>query len=444
MRYIEANFDGLVGPTHNYAGLSLGNIASCQHAQQYANPRDAAKQGLKKAKLLADLGLSQAILPPQHRPDIPLLKRLGFSGTDAQILTQAREHMPELLQVVSSASSMWAANAATVSPSLDTLDAKVHFTPANLLSHLHRSIETRMTTNTLKTIFSDTKYFKHHQALPAQTAFSDEGAANHTRLSNTTYNNGVEVFVYGQSGYANETKPKHYPARQTLAASQAIARLHRLVPEKTCFIQQNPDVIDAGVFHNDVIAVGHKNLLFFHEKAFVNSQAKLEELQAKIDEPLHLICVPDNQISVATAVNCYLFNSQIVSTNENQMILIAPIDCQEEQAVHNYLINLINRDNPINDIKFVDVKQSMKNGGGPACLRLRVLLNEEEKAAIKTNIWLTDTLFKQLNLWIDKYYRDRLSIDDLADAQLLQESQFALDELTQILNIGSIYDFQID
>ena len=24
----EVNFDGLVGPTHNYAGLSYGNVAS--------------------------------------------------------------------------------------------------------------------------------------------------------------------------------------------------------------------------------------------------------------------------------------------------------------------------------------------------------------------------------------------------------------------------------
>ncbi|MGL5358123.1 MAG: N-succinylarginine dihydrolase, partial [Shewanella sp.] len=89
MKHFEANFDGLVGPTHNYAGLSFGNVASVTHAAQIANPKAAAKQGLQKAKALADMGLIQGMLAPQERPDLNTLRRIGFSGSDANVLQQA-------------------------------------------------------------------------------------------------------------------------------------------------------------------------------------------------------------------------------------------------------------------------------------------------------------------------------------------------------------------
>ena len=62
MKYFEANFDGLVGPTHNYAGLSVGNVASLNNAKNTSNPKQAAKQGLAKMKALADLGMVQGVL----------------------------------------------------------------------------------------------------------------------------------------------------------------------------------------------------------------------------------------------------------------------------------------------------------------------------------------------------------------------------------------------
>lgn len=443
MKHFEANFDGLVGPTHNYAGLSFGNVASQSNAAQVSNPRDAAKQGLKKAKALADMGLVQGMLAPQERPDLHTLRRIGFSGSDADVLNQAAKQAPVLLQACASASSMWTANAATVSPSADSADGKLHFTPANLVDKLHRSIEPVTTGNILKAIFADTKHFAHHEHLPEHPTFGDEGAANHTRLCHNYGDAGVEVFVYGRSvADATRPAPRKYPARQTLEASQAVARLHQLRDSHTVYLQQNPDVIDQGVFHNDVIAVGNQNVLFYHEQAFLETQAKLAEIDRKMNGNMHFIEVPTAKVSVLDAVKSYLFNTQIITLSDGNMAIIAPTDCQENPAVYAYLNELVTLNTPIKAVHYFDVKQSMQNGGGPACLRLRVAMNDAELNAVNPNVMMNDALFARLNQWVDKHYRDRLSAADLADPQLIIESRTALDELTQIMQLGSVYQFQ--
>src|SRR5699024_1208877 len=179
---LEANFDGLVGTTHHYAGLAIGNRASASNARQPSNPRQAARQGLDKMRAMTELGLAQAVLPPQQRPHLPTLRRLGFSGSGTQVIERAARDAPELLAACSSSAHMWAANAATVSASADTADGRVHFTPANLMSQLHRSIEAPATARILRCIFADEACFAHHAPLPATRALADEGAANHTRF----------------------------------------------------------------------------------------------------------------------------------------------------------------------------------------------------------------------------------------------------------------------
>lgn len=444
MKHFEANFDGLVGPTHNYAGLSFGNVASLNNAASTSNPRAAAKQGLKKAKALADMGMVQGILAPQERPDLHTLRRIGFSGTDAEILIKAAKEAPALLRACCSASSMWTANAATVSPSADTHDGKLHFTPANLVDKLHRSIEPETTGNILAATFNNSRHFAHHQHLPEHSSFGDEGAANHTRLCKNYGNAGVELFVYGQEATnLAAPRPSKYPARQTLEASQAIARLHQLDDENTVFISQNPDVIDQGVFHNDVIAVGNQNVLFYHEQAFLDTKRKLDEIKHKFgDSELHFIEVPTSKVAIQDAVKSYLFNTQIITLPSGEMAIIAPTNCQENEAVHAYLNEVVTLGSPIKQVNYFDVKQSMQNGGGPACLRLRVAMNDMELAAVNQHTLMNDALFTRLNAWVDKHYRDRLSVDDLADPQVLIESRTALDELTQIMKLGSVYQFQ--
>lgn len=447
MKFFEANFDGLVGPTHNYAGLSVGNVASLKNAKDVSNPKAAAKQGLQKMKALHDMGLKQGVLAPQERPDLSALRRLGFGGTDANVLEQAAKQAPQVLRAVYSASSMWTANAATVSPSGDTADNKVHFTPANLTNKFHRSLEPETSGRILQAMFNDENHFAHHQHLPDNDHFGDEGAANHTRFCSSYGDNGVEMFVYGRYAFdASKPAPQKFPARHTYEACEAVARLHQLNDDNTVYVQQNPDVIDQGVFHNDVIAVGNQNVLFYHEQAFLNTEQKFQEINEKFNrstgQDMHFVKVATSQVSVEEAVKTYLFNTQLVDIGNGQMAIIAPMECKESQAVSAYLEQLVTQNTPIKQVHYFDVKQSMRNGGGPACLRLRVALSEAELAATNQNVLMSDALFANLNTWVDKHYRDELSEDDLRDPQLVIESRAALDELTQILALGSVYPFQ--
>ncbi|MDE1169003.1 MAG: N-succinylarginine dihydrolase [Pseudomonas sp.] len=447
MKAYEVNFDGLVGPTHNYGGLSYGNVASQSNSQQGSNPREAARQGLAKMKALMDMGFQQGVLAPQERPDVAALRKLGFAGSDAQVIERAaREAMP-LLVASCSASSMWVANAATVSPSADTADGRVHFTAANLNCKYHRSIEHPTTSRVLGAMFANDQHFAHHAALPAVGQFGDEGAANHTRFCRSYGEAGVEFFVFGRSAFDTRyPAPQKYPARQTLEASQAVARLHGLSDDGVVYAQQNPAVIDQGVFHNDVIAVGNGELLFHHEDAFLDTEAMLGELQAKLAKRggnFQSVCVPRAQVAVEDAVRSYLFNSQLLSRADGSMLLIVPEECRANERVWQYLQQLTAQGGPVAEVKVFDLKQSMQNGGGPACLRLRVALNETELAAVNPGVIMTPSLYDTLTVWVDKHYRDRLSESDLADPKLLVECRTALDELTQILKLGAVYPFQL-
>ncbi len=441
----EYNFDGLVGPTHNYAGLSVGNIASLNNALGNANPKQAALQGLAKMKALNDLGLPQAVLAPMERPDIFTLRRLGFTGDDANVLCEAARKTPELLVACASASSMWTANACTVSPSADTADQRLHITPANLSNKFHRSIEHQTTGRILQAMFTDKAHFAHHQALPSGDHFGDEGAANHTRFCENYGDRGLEFFVFGKYAFKTSMpEPTNFPARQTFEASEAIARLHQLSDEYTVIAQQNPDVIDQGVFHNDVIAVGNGNLLFCHELAFLDQQHTLDSLKKKYPaDDLQIIEVTNAEVSINNAVHSYLFNSQLVNMPDGGMMLIAPSECLENQQVNDYLLQLVESDNSIKDVKTFEVQQSMRNGGGPACLRQRIVLSEQERNAANPAVFMDDNLYQTLTSWVKSHYRDRMKAEDLADHQLLLESRTALDALTKILNLGSIYPFQL-
>lgn len=444
----EVNFDGLVGPTHNYGGLSYGNLASRSNSQRLSNPREAARQGLTKMKALLDLGFRQGVMAPQERPDVATLRRLGFAGCDAEVIRQAARECLPLLAACSSASSMWTANACTVSPSADTADGRVHFTAANLNCTFHRSIEHATTSRLLAAMFADERHFAHHPALPAASQFGDEGAANHTRLCRSYEEPGVEFFVFGRSAFDGRyPAPQNYPARQTLEASQAVTRLHGLDADCVVFAQQNPEVIDQGVFHNDVIAVGNAEVLLYHEDAFLDSPRVLAELREKLARRggrLQAIEVPRRVLGIGEVVQSYLFNSQLLSREDGSMLLVVPEECRGNQRVWHYLTELTASGGPIREIRVFDLRQSMQNGGGPACLRLRVVLDDAELQAVNPGVLLSEALCIRLDAWIDRHYRDRLVEADLADPQLLIESRTALDELTQILQLGSVYPFQID
>lgn len=450
MSGFEVNFDGLVGPTHNYAGLSFGNVASAAHEGLVSSPRKAALQGLDKMSAMAKLGLKQAVLPSHERPHVPTLRKLGFHGaSDAETVAKAARVAPDILASVCSASSMWVANAATISPYADCEDGRTHITPANLGQMFHRSIEVDITSKLLARIF-DGDDFCHHPALPAGQRYQDEGAANHTRFCSGYGEPGVELFVYGVSGYAPEKGPKKYPARQTLESVEAIARSHGLSEGRTVFAQQNPVAIDAGVFHNDVIAVGNRQILFYHQLAFAETSNTLDALQRALgDTELHGIEVASDAVSLQDAVNSYLFNSQLVSVPSQdpdggeRNCIVAPSECEENDSVRRYLTGLV-ADNPqIDKVEFFDLRESMNNGGGPACLRLRVVMYQAQIDNSSARVFLDAQLESELRAWVERNYRDRLAASDFGDPELLRETRTALDELTQILRLGSLYEFQL-
>ena len=444
----EFNFDGLVGPSHHYGGLSFGNVASEQHEGEASSPRQAALQGLEKMRALHDLGVPQGVFPPHFRPELSLARRMGFDGTDEAILSQVAKEQPLLLAACYSASSMWTANAATVCPSADSADQRVHFTPANLQNKIHRSIEPPTTGRILKAVFGDPERFVHHEPLPATAALGDEGAANHTRLAPSPGAPGLHVFVYGESAAEPwNPRPKIFPSRQTKEASMAIRRLHRLPEDRTLLLQQNPEAIDSGVFHNDVISVGHRDVFFHHEQAFIDTEAAVtairEAYQQVTGQALRTIQAPAEAVPVGTAVATYLFNSQLVSRPDGRIALIAPKECEESERVRTYVASIVEGDAPIDEVHYYDVRQSMHGGGGPACLRLRVELTDKEEQSVARGVIFSPELQQTLSSWIEKHYRDAIRPRDLADPALMRESQTALDELTSLLGLGSIYPFQI-
>lgn len=405
----EINFDGLVGPSHNYAGLSFGNLAATSNAGATSAPRAAALQGIAKMRRMLQLGLPQGLLLPHKRPDANWLRGLGFSGSDDLVLAAAWRDDPELFRNVCAASAMWTANAATVSPAPDTGDGRCHLTVANLSTMLHRSLEAPETLRQLHLAFGDAAHFAVHDALPG--ALGDEGAANHMRMAATHGARGIELFVYGKRQQAG------FPARQHRAASAAVARRHGLDPADTMLVQQSEAAIAAGAFHNDVVAVANETVLFAHEQAFEDSAAVYAFIHERLPEAT-IVEVPAARVSLEAAIRSYLFNAQLVTLPDGTMTLIAPAECREMPEVWAWLQEMIAGNGPIRRIEIVDLRESMRNGGGPACLRLRVAVDDAAYAAIDARFLLDEAKCDMLAALVERHWPEHIAPGDLGEPEL--------------------------
>lgn len=435
---VEVNFDGLIGPSHNYGGMSDGNLASQTNAGDASNPREAAIQGLEKMRMLVQAGFVQGVLPPLPRPNFGLLVDSGFGGSDSDIITAAAQTAPQLLKAAYSASSMWAANAATISPSADTIDHRLHLTAANLSSMLHRSLEHPDTATTLAAIFEDDRCFGVHAALPMHADFADEGAANHVRLNAAHGAAGVELFVYGRDPGESVAG---FPARQSRLASESIVRGHGLLQGRTVIARQSADAINAGAFHNDVVCVGSLETLFFHELAFHDTDATLAAIRAASDGlfTLNPVMVPDAEVPLRDAISSYLFNSQLLQwPGEDRLVLLAPLETQENPRTRAYCERLVDGNGAIGRVQYVDVRQSMRNGGGPACLRLRVVMTPEQRSACHQGVLLNEQKIDDLQDVVRATYRDRLAVSDLADPAFAVECQTARERLLRVLELEQL------
>jgi len=397
MTMVEINFDGIIGPSHNYAGLSLGNLASASHAGDLAYPRAAALQGLAKMRHNMALGLVQGFLLPLPRPNTAFLAAIGADGTEDRRLNAAAW----------SASSMWTANAATVSPAADTADGRCHLTAANLVTMPHRSQEWPDTVKQLRLAFADSAHFAVHDAVPP--CFGDEGAANHMRMAASHDAPGLEIFVYGTSGGA-------FPARQHQEASRAVARLHRLDPARTLFVEQNPEAIAAGAFHNDVVAVANERVLFTHEQAFADPAGTYGAIRDRLPEA-EFVVVPAAEVSLADAIQSYLFNAQLLTLPSGEMALVVPSEAIEHPRVRPYLDRMLAGNGPIRTVLPVDVRQSMANGGGPACLRLRVVA---DPATVDPRFLLDEAKASRIEEIIQREWPESIAPDQVGSALLAE------------------------
>ena len=417
---VEINFDGIVGPSHNYAGLSLGNIASASHGGDPSFPRAAALQGMGKMRANMARGLAQGFLLPLPRPNDDLLRRIG-----------ADENTPPQIRAAAwSASSMWTANAATVSPAPDTADGRCHLTPANLVTMLHRAQEWRDTKAQLDIAFADGAHFAVHDAVPP--SFGDEGAANHMRLCEGHGAPGVEVFVYGRQPF--ETGGGRFPARQHEQASRAVARLHGLDPDRTVFIQQNPKAIEAGAFHNDVVAVANERVLFTHAEAFADQQGACEAIRTAFPA-LEVVEVPADAVSLAEAIRTYLFNAQLLTLPTGEMALVVPDECRESPMVWDWCQGMLAGNGPIRQVIPVDVRQSMANGGGPACLRLRVVA---DPATIDPRFLLDDAKADLIESVVAEHWPERIEPGQIGDPHLAARLRAARKALLAALDLAML------
>lgn len=412
----EINFDGIIGPSHNYAGLSFGNLASTRNAGQVSQPRAAALQGLDKMRANLALGLVQGIFVPLSRPNREWLGALGTTFEDCE---------PTLAAAAMSASAMWAANAATVSPAPDTKDGLTHLTVANLRTMPHRSHEWPGTLAQLRIAFANRQHFSVHDPVPP--AFGDEGAANHMRLTAKHGEAGLELFVYGVTGGA-------FPARQHLQASKAIARLHGLDPDRTLFVEQSEDAIAAGAFHNDVVAVANENVLFAHELAFAD-RAQVVGFCEKRLPGFELVEVPAAEVPIEDAITSYLFNAQLVSPPNGEMTLVVPTEARETPTVWSWLQSHVAGNGPIRRVEVVDVRQSMANGGGPACLRLRVVADPE---TVDPRFIVDDAKLDLLSEVVRTNWPVEVDTADLQKPALIRDVEAARRALLEALDLGQL------
>ncbi len=431
MHWIEGQVDRIVGPTHHFGGLGIGNVASQAHHGQVSNPAAAALQGLDKMRLVASLGVPQWILPPQRRPDLGLLRALGFAGSDDELLRQARDESPTILSAAMSCSAMWTANAATVTPGCDGAYPESCLTVANLDASLHRAIEPLQTLVELQETFGNA--VRIFDPLPGGAAMRDEGAANHMRLA-CNAGPGVHIFVYGDG----KPRPERYWPRQSLAASQAVARRHGLRDEFTFFWKQHPRAIDAGAFHNDVVAMSDGDLMIHHDFAFAETHqaySQLEQAFAKrTRRKLTRIEVDETSLSMDEAVNTYLFNSQILTVDREgeSRVMLCPAEVAENANARR-LVQRWRDDGHFSEIHFVDLRQSMHGGGGPACLRLRVPFPEDEVDSIAPHRRWSERLDGELRKTIRREYPTHVTLDDLARPDFVAQAIGARDRVAQIL-----------
>ena len=330
---------------------------------------------------------------------------------------------PKYLSTISSSSFMWMANSATVSPSVDHKDNKLHITPSNLALTPHRSLEINQTQFLFSELFNNTDQFRVH--LPSPNYFRDEGAANHIRFAPSLESKGLHLMVYScESEQIEKDVTDSFPGRQTKEASKFIIQQQGVSDSQVVFAKQNSDSVQQGIFHNDVISSGHLDLFITHELAFEDTNLVINDLQSKYyalhKENLNVVVIKESMLSIKECVLTYFFNMQIISPNSNDMELILPMECLGNQRIQTVLTYIQEKEERIKDIHYVQLNESMKNGGGPACLRLRLQLTMPQWTVIPSKFKFNDKLYKDLIEIIQTNYPESFEIENQIETEFIQ------------------------
>jgi len=225
-----------------------------------------------------------------------------------------------------------------------------------------------------------------------------------------------------------------FPARQNVEASKAIARLHRLDPSRTIFAAQSEEAIAAGAFHNDVVAVANGPVLFAHEKAFADRDALTAELAAKVPG-FELVEVPGAEVPLADAVKSYLFNAQLVTPPDGAMTLVAPSECRDTPSVAGWIERHLASNGAIRRVEYVDVRQSMANGGGPACLRLRVAC---DPGAVDPRFLVDEAKLDRLAETVSRCWPEEILSTDVQQPSLVRDVEAARLSLLDTLDLSAL------
>ncbi|RAP29456.1 hypothetical protein DID78_03615 [Candidatus Marinamargulisbacteria bacterium SCGC AG-343-D04] len=426
MSYSSVFIDGLMGPSYHFGGLSLGNTWSETHFKEISFPKKAALEGLHKMFEVYSLGLHQYVLPPVRKDVSALFRSLGYDHFNSESLRELFSVNPYFVSSVFSSSSAWLANIGHVTPACDSFTHKMNVTPANLNYCFHRSCDVEGYRDLLSTLFENCHDVVLHR--PITSSFGDEGSANTVRLSASS-GEGFFLYVYGKT--VDRTYSHKYPARQSKEAFDILVKQHH-VSRKFVMVQQSQEAIDAGVFHNDVICFGLENLLIVHESAFENQEEVMsyvkELYEETFSEDLQVIVISREMMSLEEAVKSYFFNSQLLPLSDGGFHCFVSTHSRKYSALEQVL-QYIQSECSRFSYSYVECDESIKNGGGPACLRLGFVASEHDRKLLNDAFLLTQERYDFLYSFISRHYPDEMQFEQLRDYEFLCECREIVDSL---------------
>jgi succinylarginine dihydrolase len=175
-------------------------------------------------------------------------------------------------------------------------------------------------------------------------------------------------------------------------------------------------------------------VLFAHEKAFADRDRVASECE-RLFPDVQLVEVPASEVPVADAVSSYLFNAQLVSPPDGETTLIVPSEARETASVWSWLQRHVAGNGPIRNLVVVDVRQSLANGGGPACLRLRVAA---DPATVDPRFLVDEAKLDRIAAVIEQSWPAEIHSSELQDPKVVAAIESARASLYDSLDLAEL------